>query len=113
MQTDVSVKKPTRGLTCSPYVVCPSPTADCALLLAGGDPRVRRDELRQRAAPRAAAGEDVARRRLDLLDVDVRVERDREEVVRRVAGREALAAPVVGQPDLVHLAALHGQRAQA
>ena len=61
-------------------------------------PRVRLlaqlgDEARQLGAARPAAGPDPARERLDLLDVDVRVERHVREVVRRVAGDRARARP--------------------
>jgi hypothetical protein len=36
------------------------------------------DEFEQRDTPRAATGSDVAGRRLDLLDVDVGIERERD-----------------------------------
>src|SRR5207248_10937526 len=50
---------------------------------------------------RTTARPDVARRSLHLLDVHVRIQREREEVVGGVAGREAARPPVVRQPDLV------------
>src|SRR5919197_6303627 len=49
---------------------------------------------------------DPDRERLHLLDVHVRVERDRREVVRRPARRQPARPPVVGKPDLVRPAAL-------
>src|SRR5690625_1983001 len=55
----------------------------------------------RRAAARAAAGAYVAGARRGLLDEDVGVEAAAEQVVGGVAGRPAVAAPVVGQPRLV------------
>src|SRR5438128_12021716 len=100
MQTEVSVKKPTRGFRSSPYVVLTArPLSQIG------------DELRQPRAAWTAAGPDVARERLDLLDVHVRVERHVGEVVCRAARRQPALAPVVAQPDLVDLAAPAAQRA--
>src|SRR6202012_1003798 len=58
-----------------------------------------------------AAGPDVDGQRLDLLDVNVRIETQVHQVVGAVAGGGPVAAPVVGQPDLVQRPALDGQRA--
>src|SRR5207253_1094639 len=100
MQIVVSVKKPCRGFG-SAYVAWPSALT------------VGLHELRQRRPARTSPRPDVARRRLHLLDVDVRVEDDRVDVVRRVALRQAAVAPVVRQPDLVDLASLHLERRDA
>src|SRR5438067_1469365 len=68
MQIVVSVKKPCRGFG-SAYVAWPSALT------------VGLHELRQRRPARTSPRPDVARRRLHLLDVDVRVEDDRVDVV--------------------------------
>src|SRR5512133_1091709 len=101
MHTVVSVKKPMRGWICRPYVVCPSAAT------------VPFHELAQLRPARTAARTDVAGARLDLLDVDVRVERQMEEVVRAVARRDAAAAPVIRQSDLVHATTLNLDRSHA
>src|ERR687887_2001848 len=53
---------------------------------------------------------DPDREGLHLLDVHVRVERDRREVVRRPARRQPARPPVVRETDLVRLAALNLNR---
>src|SRR5690625_1423512 len=88
----------------------------------GGDDRLRGvgarslavalDEGGERRAARTAAGAYVAGARLGLLDEDVGVEADAEQVVGGVAGHQAVAAPVVGQPHLVHDATRDTQRAE-
>jgi hypothetical protein len=87
------------------------------LCVVGGDrgPRaglVVGDEAEQLLAPRPAARVDVAGSGLGLLDLHVGVEGNAEQVVGRVAGYDGLVsrAPVVRQPDLVHLAAGDNQR---
>src|SRR5690625_1868070 len=87
----------------------------------GGDDRLRGvgarslavalDEGGERRAARTAAGAYVAGARLGLLDEDVGVEADAEQVVGGVAGHQAVAAPVVGQPHLVDHAPGDAQRA--
>src|SRR4051794_693726 len=67
------------------------------------------DEPGQLRAARPAAGEDVAGERLHLLDVNVRVEDDRREVVGGASGRETTGPPVVGQSDLVNALAVEVQ----
>src|SRR3954447_18723738 len=71
------------------------------------------DEPRQLRAARPAAGEDVAGERLHLLDVNVRVEDDRREIVGRASGRETAGSPVVRQADLVDPLAVEVQRPDA
>src|ERR1041385_7348032 len=71
------------------------------------------DELPQLRAARPPAGPDVAARSLDLLDVHVRVEGDREEVVRRGSRREPASAPVVGNAPLVQPPPLDDERLEA
>src|SRR2546421_1758298 len=110
MHTLVSVKKPTRGWICRPYVVWPSPWRIGRLLLVA---RIRGDQFEQLRAARPSTGPYVAGRRLDLLDVHVRVEGDRGEVVARIAGRQPSRAPVVRHPDLVQSAPLHHDRRHA
>src|SRR5690349_23886307 len=69
----------------------------------------------QRGAGRAgrpAPGPDVAGERLDLLDVAVRVQAYRGQVVGGVAPAVAVRPPVVRDADLVQPTALHGQRGQ-
>src|SRR5690625_55225 len=78
----------------------------------GGDDRLRGvgarwlavglDDGGERRAARTAPRAHVAGARLGLLDEDVGVEADAEQVVRGVPGHQAVAAPVVGQPHLVH-----------
>src|SRR5256714_1692752 len=99
MQTEVSVKKPTRAFASAPYVSSALIRAASCLphlrrLLTRRAARLRErlhaqavDELDERRAARAAAGADVAGEGLHLLDVHVRVEDDRREVVGRVALR--------------------------
>src|SRR4051812_43737999 len=74
------------------------------------DPRVALDERPQCVAAGPSSRTDVTGGCLDLLDVDVGVEHDREEVVARPARRQSAAAPVVGHADLVQLAPLHFER---
>src|SRR3982750_4933389 len=88
MQTLVSVKKPIRS------------AMSVAFLDAGTAP-VRGEVGQHGRARRAAPGAHVAGTDLALLDEHVRVERDTEEVVGRVAGHQAGIAPVVREPDLV------------
>src|SRR4051794_37623046 len=111
MQTEVSVKKPTRSLASSPYVSgqAAGVPVGSARLAIGLLPHPL-DELRQLLPARAPAGLDPDRERLHLLDVHVRVERDRGEVVRGAARRQAARAPVVGQADLVGLLTLYLDR---
>src|ERR1700730_1353524 len=59
------------------------------------------DQLAQRGPPGPAPWSDVAGERLDFLDVHVRVQGQVGQLVRRVAGRQAVRSPVPGQPDLV------------
>src|SRR5215212_149975 len=118
MQIEVSVKKPIRSFASSPYVSgqAAGVPVDCASSLMLSSSRLRApaaaparavraladasDEVEQRLPPRSPAGLDPHRERLHLLDVDVRVERDRRQVVRAAAGRQAARAPVVRQADL-------------
>src|SRR5947208_7854260 len=67
-------------------------------------------QVRPRLAAGPAPRPDVTRERLDLLDVGVRVEAHRGQLVGRVTGAVPRAAPVVGQADLVQPAALDGER---
>src|SRR5690606_9517151 len=111
-----SVKTPIRG-GWSAWPPCPatSATGPESWLPIGtsgvsGPALVRLDQLAQIRPAWPPAGQDVAGRRLRLLDVDVRVQGDAEQVVAGVACRQAVAAPVVGDPDLVYRPPLHPQR---
>src|SRR6266480_6444985 len=164
MQTDVSVKKPTRRSALGPYVSTPSASftpvpsskrpgsgprhgsnehgrpAEHAPRSArehgidrsgqgpGSDPQTRLrwtprasrrdlmrrgiglDQLSQGATARPSPGADITGRGLDLLNVDVRVERDREEVVGRVAGGQTARAPVIWNADVVDGPAVDSER---
>src|SRR6266849_380165 len=79
---------------------CPNPSP----------PPVVLTELEQRLAPGSAPRADVARCRLVLADMDVPVERDREQLVGRVAGDESHRTPVVWSADQVHRPALDPKR---
>src|SRR6185437_6297472 len=61
-----------------------------------GSVPVTRDVVEQRRSTRASTGLDVAGGDLALLDEYVRVERQREQVVERVAGDQPDASPVIG-----------------
>src|ERR1700730_485618 len=74
-----------------------------------GDPGpldVLPDQGPQGRPARPASGTDVAGQRLDLLNVDVRVEDQVSEVVGGIPDAEPGGSPVVRQADLVHPAAL-------
>src|SRR6185312_6102435 len=58
-------------------------------------------------APRTPPGTNVADKRLGLHDADVRLFRNREQVVYGVAGGEPASSPVIRQADLVNTASLH------
>src|SRR4051794_5575810 len=105
MQTLVSVKKPIR------VAVTPSQLPS-RLVGDAGAPAVVLDEPVPVGAVRTPAGADVAREGLDLLDVDVRVERQVRQLVGRIAGGAAVRAPVVGKADLVDATAPHAQARQ-
>src|SRR2546430_1414640 len=90
-----------------------SPAVVAALPEDARAPAVVLDEAREGLAARAAAGPDVARGHLVLGDVGVQVEYLREQLVGRVPGDQAAAAPVVGQADLVDRAAVDAQRLDA
>src|SRR5215472_4379699 len=119
MQTDVSVKKPIRG----GWSWCPATAAGSSPLVwssgyrltshlgtcLAGDPGpvlVLPDQFSQRGPARPPSRADVTGQRLHLLDVHVRVQGQVSELVGRVAGGVTVRAPVVGEPDLVQLAAL-------
>src|SRR5687767_471613 len=90
---------------------CPATDRDGAGLHPG-PPAVLLEELEQLRSAGTTPRPDVAGRDLALLDVGVRIQGDAEQVVARVAGRDALRTPVVRDADLVHdPAALEPQRA--
>src|ERR1700735_3985868 len=123
MQIEVSVKKPIRG-GCSSH---PARSAGSAppvrpglsvtlishlrpgLVGDTGPLYIRLHQVPQGRAARPAAGLNVAGQHLGLLDVHVRVEGEVHQLVGPVTGGDAVAAPVVRQPDLVQGAALDGQ----
>src|SRR6202035_5050678 len=75
-----------------------------------GDPGplgVLPDQGPQGRPARPASGPDVAGPRLDLLDMDGRVEDQVSQVVGGIPDAEPVGSPVVRQPDLVHPAALY------
>src|SRR3954465_14497024 len=119
MQMLVSVKKPIRGgasvwpasraTSCSgPYsIFLRSSSVMASDLQSGflgdaGSALIVLDVTQPRLAARAAAGPDVGRERLDLLDVHVGVEAHRRQLVEGVTLGVAVGPPVVGHPDLVH-----------
>src|ERR1700761_1873604 len=129
MQTEVSVKKPIRAgcsrqparSAGSPPPVRPGVLGSVMLIsqlrpgLFGdaGPLQVRLHQREQGRPTGPAAGLDVDGQRLDLLDVNVRIKTKVHQVVGAVAGGDPVAAPVVGQPDLVQPPALDGQRGHA
>ena len=70
------------------------------------------DVREQGFSDRTAARLDVAGADLALLDQHVRVQDDADQVVRRVTGDQALAAPVVGQPGLMDDPPVDAQRVE-
>src|SRR4051794_36894704 len=126
MQTDVSVKKPTRGggsvypasvagsigpyRLLRPIGLVLGGQDRCVLLRCDARPVAVTLHVRQQVrAGGSTPGPDVAGADLALLDQHVRVQSDADQVVRRVAGDQALAAEVVRQPDLVQGATLDAQ----
>ena len=101
MQMLVSVKNPTRGGLIG---------ARAGFVDGAGTAPVGLDERSQSRPARAAARTDVAGQRLVLGDVDVEVEHHGDQLVGRVAGDQAAAAPVVWKADDVGRPSLHGQR---
>src|SRR4051794_20324231 len=97
MQRVVSVKNPTRSL------IDRSPDATVVLERSGfltvdaGAPAVVVEEGVEGSSVGPAPGPDVAGGGLDLLDVHVGIQRQREQVVGGVAHREPSRAPVVGE----------------
>src|SRR5579875_3243630 len=115
MQTDVSVKNPIRGGAPRwPLLAAGAPSSSSrprmstatahlptSVPVYAGPADVLVHQGGPVGAPRPAAGTDVAGERLHLLDVHVRVERQRGQLVRRVPSRVAVGPPVVGESDLV------------
>src|SRR5450759_3550073 len=120
MQIEVSVKKPLRG-GASTHPASRAVEGRISLVAQdvarldrdAGPAAVLLDESQQVGTGWAPAWLDVAGGCLGLLDVHVRVQGHAEQVVGAVAADDRSAAtysPVVGQPDLVDLAAVDDQR---
>src|SRR4051794_29016139 len=69
-----------------------------ALVVNAAAPAVILDQRAQLRAARPPPWAHVAGRGLELRDVRVEVEHDRQQLVGRVALHQALVAPVVGRP---------------
>jgi hypothetical protein len=67
------------------------------------------DQVNQPRPPGPPAPSDVAGGGLALLDVHVGIEGQLDQIVGRVAGHQALAAPMVGKADLMGDATLDAQ----
>src|SRR3984957_983779 len=73
----------------------------CRLFTESGPLPVLSHEFGPGRTSRPATRADVTGRHLAFLNVDVRVKQHRQQVIDRVAGDNALAAPVIRQADLV------------
>src|SRR4051794_14545879 len=115
MQTDVSVKNPTRSAVLTSRPISTRLMSDLHACGVGDSctPAMLLDERLPVRSARSPAGTYGASQRLHFLDVHVRVEGEMGQLVGRVADAQTGIAPVIRQTDLMQPASVDGERSDA